>query len=81
MLLEPLHTAFLCWGKLGLQHFERQSANTATNTPTPIVHIEMNNVAREMMVPWVACGRQKAFARSFELLLHATTALRWFAAA
>jgi hypothetical protein len=54
MLLERLHTAFLCWGELGLQHFERQSADTAANMPMPIIHVEVNNVAREMMVPWVA---------------------------
>src|SRR5262245_19640331 len=59
MLLERLHTSFLCWGKVGLQHFQRQSADTATNTPMPIIHVEVNNVAREMMVPRVACGHQR----------------------
>src|SRR5262245_54275665 len=59
MLLERLHTGFLCWGKIGLQHFQRQSADTATNTPMPIIHVEVNNVAREMMVPRVACGHQR----------------------
>jgi hypothetical protein len=38
MLLGRLHTAFLCWGKLGLQHFERQSADATTNTPMLIIH-------------------------------------------
>jgi hypothetical protein len=59
MLLERLQTAFLCWRKLGLQHFERQSADTAANMPMPIIHVEVNNIAREMMVPWVACGHQR----------------------
>jgi hypothetical protein len=59
MLLERLHTSFLCWGKVGLQHFQRQSADTAANMPMPIIHVEVNNVAREMMVPRVACGRQR----------------------
>jgi hypothetical protein len=57
MLLERLHTAFLCWGKLWFEDFESQSADPATNTPMPIIHVEVNNVAREMMVPRVGCGR------------------------
>jgi hypothetical protein len=47
MLLERLHTAFLCWGKLWLQDLERQSADTAANMSMPIIHVEVNNVARE----------------------------------
>jgi hypothetical protein len=27
--------------------------------PMPIIHVEVNNIAREMMVPRVACGRQR----------------------
>jgi hypothetical protein len=59
MLLERLHTAFLCWEKLGLQHFERQSADGATNTPLPVTHVEINSIAREMVVPRIGCGHQR----------------------
>src|SRR5262245_37630562 len=57
MLLERLHTSCFCWGKLGFEDFERQSADPATNTSIPVIHVEMNSVACEMMVPRIACGR------------------------
>jgi hypothetical protein len=57
MLLERLHTVFLCWGKLGFQGFERQSADPTKNMPIPIIHVEVNNVAREMMMSRIGCGR------------------------
>src|SRR5262245_20516146 len=59
MLLKRLHTAFLCWGKLGFQDFERQSADPATNTPIPVIHVEMNSLTREMMVPRIGRGHQR----------------------
>jgi hypothetical protein len=59
MLMERLHTAFLCGRKLGFQDFERQSTDPATNIPIPIIHVEMNSLACEMMVPRVGCGHQR----------------------
>jgi hypothetical protein len=59
MLMERLHTAFLCWGKLGFQDFQRQSTDPATNTPIPVIHVEMDSLACEMMVARVGCCLQR----------------------
>jgi len=42
VLLERLNAALLRGWKVGFEEFERQSADAATNTLVPIVHVEEN---------------------------------------
>ena len=49
-LLERLDAPLLGGWKVGFEEFERQSADAATNTPVPIVHVEVDDVSREMVV-------------------------------
>ena len=58
-LLERLDAALLGGWKVGFEEFERQSADAATNTSVPIVHVEVDDVSREMVVSRISCSGER----------------------
>jgi hypothetical protein len=69
-LFERLDTALLSGWKVWFEEFERQSGDAATNMLLPIVHVEVDNVGREMVVPRIDCSCERhgaSFQRSLRL--------------
>src|SRR5262245_58303379 len=58
-LLERLDAALLGGWKVGFEKFERQSADAATNTLAPVVHVEVDNVGREVVVTRIGCSCER----------------------
>src|SRR5262249_42223262 len=58
-LFERLDAALLGGWKVGFEEFERQSGDAATNTLVPVVHVEVDSVLREVVVPRIGCSRER----------------------
>jgi len=58
-LLERLNAALLRRWEVGFEKFERQSADAATNMLVPVVHVKVDSVLREVVVPRIGCSCER----------------------